>query len=121
MTKEKPHCLNCKHVRHSIPDENGKQDSFCKLLDTLLPRMDVIEKVDCNKFKRSPHTCASCGAEIVGGKKVSNPLRYKKGKNKGKVKPCCDNPDWRVCPDKWCEGDAVVCKNCGYYFGMMTW
>ncbi len=79
-------------------------------------------------MEKKVQTCASCGEEITDKCiKVKNPLEYKKGKNKGKVKPCCKNPDWRVCPNTDCENvdeydsPALICKNCGYYYGMMTW
>lgn len=68
-------------------------------------------------------TCASCGALITTkSPKVKNPLRYKKGKNKGKEKPCCKHPDWRRCTYEDCEADgAIVCINCGMYYGAITW
>lgn len=122
MKKEKPHCLVCKHIRHTKPDKEGTQLSFCILCNEVVPKEDLYEKVNCNSYQRIPVTCASCGDDIIGGKKASNPLRYRSGKNKGKVKPCCDNPDWRVCPNRDCEAEgALICKNCGYYWGDITW
>ena len=121
MKKEKPHCLRCKNF--IVKDENKPtQEYICSLFNHVISSDDVFKKVDCNSYQSRPYTCASCGAEIIGGKKVSNPLRYRSGKNKGKTKPCCDNPDWRVCPNRDCEADvAIICKNCGYYWGDITW
>lgn len=115
-------CGVCKQVKHTEPDKDGNQESICKLFNHYLTKEDVHTKVDCNNFDRVPYSCASCGADIIGGSKASNPLTYCSGKNKGKTKLCCKNPDWRVCPNRECEADgAIICKNCGYYYGMETW
>jgi len=116
-------CGACKHVKYTEPDKEGNQERICTLFNHYLSFEDCHIKVDCNSFDRVPYTCASCGADITKGcRKASNPLTYRSGKNKGKVKPCCDNPDWRVCPNRDCEADgALICKNCGYYYGFETW
>lgn len=72
--------------------------------------------------------CVSCGAYITSSNRtVKNPLRYKKGKNIGKVKPCCENPDWHKCENFDCEANhdgetpALMCISCGAYWGDITW
>jgi hypothetical protein len=73
-----------------------------------IPRPDVI-------------SCASCGHKIDGNhKKVSTPL-----KRKYPIR-CCPEPDFRECPNPECEGmyfdqPARICRNCGYYYGSITW
>lgn len=124
MTKEKQHCGICKHIIYGqVNQETGvESDSVCKLFNHVLSREDVLTVVDCNSFERKLHTCASCGAEITKYcRKAGNPLTYHHGPRKGQVKQCCDNPDWRICPNKDCDGEAVVCKNCGYYYGFISW
>ena len=124
MKKEKPHCGICKSIQYGKMNQTTGQeeDSICKLFNHVLSRKDILDVVDCNSFERKPFTCASCGTDIVGGTKASNPLRYRSGKHKGEVKPCCDNPDWRFCPNKECDGDdAIVCRNCGWYYGDVNW
>ena len=121
---EKSHCGICKQIIFGeLNQKTGKEsESICKLFNHILSRDDVLTKVDCNSFERRPHTCASCGTDITKYcRKSGNPLRYRSGKHKGAVKPCCDNPDWRQCPNKECDGEATICKNCGYYFGMIDW
>ena len=84
MKKEKPHCLVC--TSFIVKDEHKPtQEYICSLFNHIISSDDVFKKVDCNSYHRRPYTCASCGAEIIGGKKVGNPLRYRSGKNKGKV------------------------------------
>lgn len=118
-------CLVCKHVKHTEPDKEGHQESICKLFNHYLSYEDVHKKVDCNRYERIPHTCASCGTDIIKGcrkAKCKSPFRYRSGKHKGEVKLCCDNPDWRYCPNRECEAiDAIICKNCGSYYGEITW
>jgi len=64
----------------------------------------------------------NCGAEISDKwEKVANPLKHTHGKNKGQERKCCDNPDWRLCEGQQCEGDAIVCRSCGYYNGPVNW
>ena len=71
-------------------------------------------------------SCVSCGAKITNGcKKVSTPIHVK-GSYSGKKIKCCSNPDFRECPNQGCENHeydstALICKNCGYYFGYETW
>jgi hypothetical protein len=119
-------CKNCLYHRYSEPDEKGYQEMFC-ILDGHKVEKDEWEKItDCENFESEPFYCASCGTAITKDlEKTSNPLVYKRGKNKGKEKKCCDNPDWRVCPgpdeEYGCEGEAIVCRNCGYYYGLETW
>lgn len=124
MNKEKQHCGICKQIIYGEVDQKtGKEsDSICKLFNHVLSREDVLNFVECNSFERRPPTCASCGAEITQYcRKSGNPLRYRSGKHKGEVKLCCANPDWRHCPGKDCEGEAIICRNCGQYWGMETW
>lgn len=118
-------CRNCINNKYSEPDENGHQDLFCKIDGHKIEREKWNEYTKCSDFKPKPFYCASCGTPITNKlMKAYNPLEYKRGKNKGKEKKCCANPDWRVCPgpDEYgCEGEAIVCRNCGYYYGMETW
>jgi len=120
-------CGVCKHIKYGkVNQETGEQeDSICTLFHHYLSHDDVLWGVDCNSFERIPYTCASCGADIVKGCRKANiisPFRYRSGKHKGKVKPCCDTPDWRYCPNRDCEAiDAIICKNCGAYYGEITW
>ena len=67
--------------------------------------------------------CSSCGATITKKcRKVSTPIQ-RRGSYAKEERPikCCKNPDFRVCPNKDCEGEAIICLNCGYYYGMITW
>lgn len=115
-------CGVCKHVKYTEPDKDGNQERICKLFNHYLSKEDVYTKVDCNSFERVPYICASCGADITSScRKTSIPLK-ESGKNKGQPIECCKNPDFRKCPNKGCEADgAIICKNCGYYYGMVTW
>jgi hypothetical protein len=127
MGKEKQHCGICKQIVYGEMDQKtGKEsDSICKLFNHILSREDVLTIVECNSFERRPHTCASCGTEITQYcRKAKNPLTYHHGPRKGQDKQCCDNPDWRKCPGEItsnCEGEAIICRNCGYYYGLETW
>ena len=119
-------CLVCKHAKHTEPDKEGHQESICKLFNHYLSKDDVHKKVDCNSYERMPYTCASCGADITNScRKAPTPLK-ERGKNKGKPIECCKNPDFRKCPNKECGNQdygitAIICKNCGYYYGFETW
>ena len=118
-------CKNCLYHRYSEPDDKGHQEMFCKIDNHKVEGHEWETTTDCENFESEPYTCASCGTPITKGlRKTSNPLEYKRGKNKGKEKKCCDNPDWRVCPGPpgdYCEGEAIACRNCGAYYGDITW
>jgi len=80
------------------------------------------------KPEKTKTTCASCGGIIDDTCKMAkNPLRYKGGEKKGKIKKCCKYPDWRKCPNEDCESNydgitpALICSNCGRYYGQITW
>ena len=123
MKAEKKKCSICRHIAFGEVDQKTgvEADSVCKLFNLVLSKEDFIE-VDCDSFDRRPHTCASCGADITKScKKASNPLTYHHGPRKGQTKQCCSNPDWRCCPGRDCEGEAIICRNCGHYYGMETW
>jgi hypothetical protein len=119
-------CRNCIHHEWSEPDDNGNQDLFCKIDGRKIKHEKWNEYTKCSDFKSEPFYCASCGTAITKElRKAENPLTYRNGKNKGEEKKCCANPDWRVCPgpdDEYgCEGEAIICRNCGYYYGLETW
>ena len=82
-------------------------------------------KKDLIDMEKKRKTCWSCGTEITNKcRKAKVPIQTS-GRNVGKPFLCCEKPDFRNCPNPGCEartiGVALICLNCGSYFGFETW
>lgn len=85
--------------------------------------LDTIGYINKKMGRELMDNCVSCGHPVTDGNpKAKNPVRYKSGKRKGEEKKCCKDPNLRHCNNKHCEAEtAIMCLNCGKYYGDITW